>query len=183
MKAKIQNGFIAVLTLCVGYLFYLQFSQKSEIINVGFVRSQELVYQFDGMQDAMAKFEMERQQWMQNVDTLKADYQMSLDDYNSQFASYSQDERLAQENRLQHQYNNLLKYSEQMEATLNERETVILDGVLNQVNAFSKEFAQAQGLDLIITTASAGNILFGEEDMDYTEELLGFINDKYNGQG
>ncbi|MFT5821466.1 MAG: outer membrane protein [Crocinitomix sp.] len=180
MKITIQNILTGVLLLGMSFLFYLQFTVK-ENLKTGFVRSQELVYQFDGMIDAMTKFEQEQSEWNENVETLKSDYQTSVDNYNNQRPNLSEEEMMQQENLLQHQYNNVAKYAQEMETALIERETEILEGVLNQVNAFSESFATANELDLLITTAESGTILYGDPGLDYTEELLESINSQYNG--
>lgn len=180
MIQKIQSINLILLTGCVIILFYLQFNKKS-VSNVGFVRSQELVYQFDGMKEAMVKFEQEQNEWIQNIEVLKKDYQNSLDIYNQELPNLSKAEIANKENLLQHQYNNVLKYTEEMEVALAERENEILEGVLNQVNAFSENFAKESGLDLLITTSVSGTVLYGNETIDYTEELLTSINNQYNG--
>jgi outer membrane protein len=180
MKITLQNVLTGVLIMGMSYLFYLQFAEKDDL-RTGFVRSQELVYQFDGMIDAMAKFEQEQNEWNQNIETLKNDYQLSVDNYNNSRPTLSEEEMMQQENLLQHQYNNVAKYAQEMETSLMERETEILEGVLNQVNAFSESFATANDLDLLITTAESGTILYGDPGLDYTEELLESINSQYNG--
>lgn len=180
MKVTIQNILIGVLIISVSYLFFLQFNSNKSL-KIGYVRSQELVYQFDGMIDAMTKFEEEQKEWTTNVEVLKNDYQGSVDTYNLSRTSLSAQEIAEQEGLLQHQYNNVAKYMQQMESSLAEREAEILEGVLNQVNAFSEEFARLEGLDLVITTALSGTILYGEEKLDYTDELLEYINKKYEG--
>ena len=180
MKITIQNVLTGALVICVCYLFYLQ-SEQHENLKIGFVRSQELVYQFEGMTDAMKKFEGEQQEWDDNAETLKKDYQNSVESYNNERANLSESEIAQQESLLQHQYNNVAKYVQQMEASLIESEAEILEGVLNQVNAFSESFAKEKNLDLLITTAVSGTILYGDEALDYTEELLVSINEQYNG--
>ncbi len=180
MKITLQNVLTGVLLVGMTFLFYLQFAEK-ENLKTGFVRSQELVYQFDGMIDAMEKFEQEQNEWTQNIETLKNDYQTSVDNYNNSRPNLSEEEMMQQENLLQHQYNNVAKYAQEMEITLIERETEILEGVLNQVNAFSESFATENELDLLITTAESGTILYGDPGLDYTDELLESINNQYNG--
>jgi len=180
MKNDVQNILIAGLILCVSYLFYAQSSPKQDF-KVGFVRSQDLVYQFDGMKDAMAEFEAEEKEWSTNMETLKGDYQKSIDAYNIERPNLTEAEMAEKENFLQYQYNNVAKYAEDMENNLAERELEILEGVLNQVNSFSESFAKEQDLDLIITTATSGTILYGDDAMDYTDELLASINQQYNG--
>ena len=180
MSQKIQTISLIFLTGCVAVLFYLQFNTKSER-NVGFVRSQELIYQYAGMLDAMEKFEREEQEWASNLDTLKSDYERSVSQYEQIKPSLSEDQLAQQEQLLQYQYNNCLKYAQDMEEGLQNRELEILEGVFNQVNAFSADFAVENELDLLVTTGSSGNVLYGSDQLDYTEELLTYINSKYEG--
>lgn len=180
MIQKIQSIALLILTGCVCTLFYLHMSNKSEG-GVGFVRSQDLIYQYTGMLDAMKKFENEEKEWNSNLDTLKADYERSVIQYEQIKPSLNASQLVQQEQLLQYQYNNCLRYAQEMETGLQEKEAEILEGVFNQVNAFSEDFAIENELDLLVTTGSSGNVLYGSEQLDYTEDLLTYINTKYEG--
>jgi len=180
MIQKIQTISLIILTGCVSVLFYMQLNKTSEK-RVGFIRSQELVYQFDGMKEAIAKYEQEEKEWTNNLNILKSDYDRSVSQFEQIRPSLNQ-EQLAQQNEiLQYQYNNCLKYANQMEDSLQMRELEILEGVFNQVNAFSADFAIENELDLLVTTGNSGNVLYGSDQLDYTDELLAYINAKYEG--
>ena len=49
----------------------------------------------------------------------------------------------------------------------------------NQIDAFIKIYAKENGFDLIVGTTSSGNVLYGADGIDVTEELLKALNEQY----
>ena len=182
MQGKIQNIIIAVLAIGLGISFYLHSGKpKTNDNKIGYVKTQDLVYGYQGMKDATAKFEQEKAEWVRNVDTLKLDYQRSVQAYNENKSVLTPEQITEREQLLQHQYNNLLQYNQRMETTLEEREAVILEGVLNQINSYAQDYAKKNGFNLVLTTTASGNIMYADEAMDLTEILLKELNNNYNG--
>lgn len=50
-----------------------------------------------------------------------------------------------------------------------------------RINNYTKEFSKENNYKLIIGSSNQGNVLFADESIDITTELLYYINKKYDG--
>lgn len=171
--------FIILLFILSGLNFYLLLSSQKKM---AFVRSEELVYNFKGTKEARVKYDNEKQQWQSNLDTLQADFERSLRQFEKNLTSLSPAERREEEQKLSIQQEQLLQYKQAIEEKAYQRDEEIMQGVLNQINAFVEEYGKENNYDLIMGTTRSGNILYGREGIDITDELIKLINDQYLGE-
>ena len=68
-------GMMVILLSVGGSLIANSYLNKPKI---AFVRSQDIIYKYEGTVEAMTKFNNQKQQWQANVDTLKYDFQRAV---------------------------------------------------------------------------------------------------------
>lgn len=171
------GAFGILLSLALGGIALLRTSAHTRL---GYVRSGEILSRYLGMKEAQNIFESKKQQWQADIDTLQADYRKALQSYNVEFASYSDDERTKREEFLQKQEENLRRYSYTIADKSKDEEEKIMQGVLNQINTAAQEYGKEKGFDLIFGTTGSGSLLYGDEAIDITDELLVRLNKSYN---
>ncbi|MEW4923125.1 OmpH family outer membrane protein [Algibacter sp. 2305UL17-15] len=54
--------------------------------------------------------------------------------------------------------------------------------IWNRLNGYIKEYAQTYSLKVVLGTSGNGNLMYGEKSIDFTNEVLEFSNQKYEGQ-
>lgn len=135
--------------------------------HLAYVRSEVLINEFAGMQEARQQYEQKQQQWQAHLDTLRADYARL------EQASGSADE-------LAFVARNIQQYTIRTEQLAREEDQQMTQAVLDQVNAFVEQYGEEQGYDLILGTTQSGNLLYGDAALDITEELLRALNHHYN---
>ncbi|MFZ6052358.1 OmpH/Skp family outer membrane protein [Halocola ammonii] len=165
---------IATLGLGIGIVNYFQSGPK-----IGFVKSQELIYGYQGMKAAQQEFETKTQAWSANSDTLMSLYQQSLKRYQDSARFYSDRERQFQEGQLRKRQENVQKYQEMTASKMKEEEEKMLEGVFNQVNSFVEQYAERNNYDIILGTTLSGSLLYGEDHIDVTDEVLKELNQYY----
>jgi outer membrane protein len=170
---KINKTTWAVLLIAVTLLLnaaaFLWTAKRTP--RVAYVRSQDLVYGYLGMKEAMNEFQGKQQQWKGNVDTLQADIQRTMAGLPADGKSDPMKIR-----RLQKQRQDLAHYQQAMGTKMQEDQQRMLNGVLGQVNAFVEKYAKEKGFDLVLGTTDAGSLLYGKGAMDITDELLAALN-------
>jgi outer membrane protein len=62
---------------------------------------------------------------------------------------------------------------------MEEKDLEITQKVLNQINSFVKVYAQKNGYKLIIGTTEDGNLMYADETLDITDDVLSELNIKY----
>lgn len=146
---------------------------------VGYVKSQDLIYGYMGTKEIQNKFNLKVQVYQAQLDTLKNDYQFSLSSYQKNFPNLTDSEKLERKQLLSHQENNLRKYQAEIEKKIQSEEQQMMEGVLNQINSYVELYAKEYGLSIVFGTTTQGNILYGNQAMDITQDLLTKLNAQY----
>lgn len=146
---------------------------------IAFVRSQDLVYSYLGMKEVQNNFETQKQLWQHTMDTIRTDYKEALKLYHVEARQLSLEEKKERQTYLQRLEQNMIQYAEVVQKTSKKEEERMLEGVLNQVNSFVQEYGKRKGYDVIFGTTLSGNILYGKEVIDITNELVAELNQTY----
>ena len=149
---------------------------------IAYVRSQELVYGYMGTAEARSKYQEKQQQWQANLDTLNLTFRNSVFEYKAKSASLKPNERIAEEEKLSLQESQLQQYHKAIEEKAVEEDNAMMQAVLNQINSFVEDYGEAHDYDVILGTTSSGSILYAEEGLDITEELINALNKNYRGE-
>lgn len=152
------------------------------IKDVKYVRSADLIYNFEGMKEAQKVQEKKTDEIKSNLDTLQKDFQKAVNQYNLDFPVLSKEERMQREKLLSMQQENLKQYSQSAQQNIKDSDDKLTEGVLNQVNAFVEEYAEKEGYDIVLGTTASGNILYAKDYMDITDEVVKALNEQYKTQ-
>lgn len=161
MKPTLKDAIWLLLLFAV--IFYVQFTKPS----IAYVRSEILVNEFAGMKEAREAYQKKQQQWQANLDTLQAEYQRK------EKADVAMVE-------LQATAQDLQRYVAAVEQLSQEEDQKMTQSVLEQINVFVEQYGKDHGYDLILGTTTSGSILYGNQGIDITEELLEALNKYYN---
>jgi outer membrane protein len=155
--------------------------QATLTTKVAYVRSTDLVYGYFGMKEAMSTFQADQQAMKSELDTLNADLQHAIV-LAKQFAAQKD---VVEATRLEQEVLRKRNYLRQHAGTIDERakeeEQRILSGVLAQINAFVETYALENGYDIILGTTADGSLLYAENGMDITDEVLFALNEQHEG--
>jgi outer membrane protein len=156
---------------------------KMSIPKVAYVRSADLVEGYIGMKEAKNLYKDKVAKWQTNVDTLKSDYEISINKYNMDMPRLSQSQKVEREELLKKQEINIRQYMSVLEQKAQEEDTKITQGVLNQINSYMKNYGEDNGYDLVLGLTIHGNVLYGKDAIDITDDVLKGLNDSYKSTG
>lgn len=172
MKDKIYYSLFLLLAVFSGWTFY----RTTDLPRVAYVRSADLVYKYNGMIEAQQDYRKKTEAWQANVDTLRSDFQREIMAYNRDFEKLSPSERKEREKDLSARQQSLQQYAQSIEAKKKEEDDRITQGVLNQINSFVESYGKSHGYDIIFGTTNSGNLLYGENYLDITQDVLAAMN-------
>lgn len=149
---------------------------------IAYVRSHDLIEKYQGTLEARAEFEKKKNGMSSNVDSLKIDFERAKNQYLKDINSLSPKQRSEKEEMLTFQQEQLVKYSEAVLMKVQEEDNKMMQEVLNQVNSFIEEYAKTRNYSLILGTTLSGSLLYGEQAIDITDQLLLELNNRYKGK-
>ena len=170
-------GLIALSNLVIN-LVQISPDQNKKI---GYVKSADLIYQYAGTKEIQNVYNQKMQVWQAQLDTLKGDYNRLLENYNRNLKSLNEDQGKKIQQELKYKHENVLQQQKNMDLMAQEQEEKMMTGVLNQINDFVSVYGKENGYSIILGTTTQGNILFGEDAIDLTDEILQELNNQYRG--
>ena len=170
------------LALLVILVLSASFVLRDSKPSIAYVKSQQLIYSYDGTKDAQAKFSKQKNEWQANVQTLRSEFQQAVKAFEEGQAKMTKAERQQRRSALVSQEQQLMQYSKTIEDKIAQTDKDIMQGVLNQINSFTATYAIENGYDLILGTTESGTVLYGKEALDITDQLLVALNNEFNGQ-
>jgi outer membrane protein len=170
---------LVVIALGLG-IFSVVYGQLTKP-KIGYIKSQELFEGYEGMKEARAKYEEKVGSWQSNFDTLSRDYQQSLVRFDKDYNKLGAKEKAEKTQLLRSQMQNLEQYKQTIEEKAKKEDEALTQGIYNQVNEYIKKYGESHGYTIILGTTSNGNILYGKEHVDITEEVLKGLNSDYKG--
>lgn len=92
----------------------------------------------------------------------------------------TQNQIRAKQDELMQKEQNLISYRNNLMQELSADESKLLNEVYEQVQEFMKEYANENGIDLILSHTRGGAIWYGTDAIDVTESVIEGLNKKYN---
>lgn len=159
-------------------LSILMFSRPSES---AFIRTDVLMEKYKGMIDAKQVYQVKAEDWQANIDTLKAELETAIKSYETNKNTLNLTERQEQEQLLNKKQDDLVKYNQAIGQKAQQEDQVLMEGILNQVNAFLEVYGKEKGYTIIFGANGSGNIIYGDDAKDITSEVLIALNRDYEG--
>jgi len=176
MRKEIHLIVYVILFSAVGYLLFAV-SAKTK---VAVVQSQVVVDEYDGMLEARHLYEKEMEGLNKKFDTQKNIFEIKRRVYDSLQNSYTAEDRQKQLYELEQLRQTAYKLGEAINKKSEEKETVLLEGVFNKINDYIERYGAENGLQVIIGTTLSGNVLYANEAIDVTENVIKGLNEEYN---
>lgn len=157
-------AFLALLFVFIfQYFLIIQFTPK-----IAYVRSDKLLSEYIGMHEAKDEFTQKQRKWQSNIDSLKND-----------IAKYRESNEISKR-ILQQMEQNAALYIEKINTIAQEEDMKSTELVYQQINTFIEDYGKKKGYSMIFGSGTPGAILYGDEALDITDELLSSLNQNYN---
>lgn len=161
-----------VLILAIGISSLIAAVVYNAIPKTAFVDNQELFNAFQGRKELENKLEQASNAQKATLDSLglqiqALQQQSSIDDLGKQRLS----QMMQRYQQMNQEYQGYYQYKSQ-EYT---------EAIWKQISQYAIEYGQAHGYDYIFGIAGSGSLMYGKPHYDITEEVLNYINQKYEG--
>lgn len=177
MWSKIHIALTVILIGMVGYLGFHLLNKKQ----VAFVRSQEVLERYTGMEEARALYQKKVDDWGQDLNKHSQLYREKSEAFQAEVSKMNDQQKQSKIAELQRMEVELKQLSDRLQNKAAEEDEKMLQGVLNQVNDLIKQYGEENDIDLILGVTQSGNILYGKDAIDITEDIIKELNKTYTG--
>lgn len=164
----------AVITIAV-----LFFTKPQKVVYVDTVK---LMDNYKGMIDARAAFQKKTATWKANIDTLTSEVQKSIMDYEKGVAKMTKKEKDLSQQLIRTKQEQLQGYQKAMQDKYQQEDNQMTQQVVTKVDVVIKQYGQDKNYRLILGANGSGNIVYAEEGVDITDEVLEVLNNNYLGK-
>lgn len=144
--------------------------------------SQKLINGYQGMLDARKVYQQKAASWKANIDTLTAEVQRQIMDYEQGVSKMTVKERELSQELIKTKQKQLYEYQQAMNSQAQQEDSKMTSEVLTQVNTYLKTYGEQHGYTIILAATEYGNLAYADEKLDITEEVLEGLNNQYAGK-
>lgn len=180
MNHRLIDWSFKIVTL--GALAILIFLQVSSNTSYVYVDSIKLLNNYEGMIAARKTFELSTSPLKSNLDTLQWELEEKVKEYEEKQDRLSVRERNLYEELIQSKESQYLNFQKAISEKIQKQDQELTQKVLNEVNAFIKQYGEEKGYKIIFAATQQGNIVYAEEEKDITDEVLEGLNKSFRQQ-
>ena len=146
-----------------------------------YVDTTKIVQEYKEMKDVEAEFTSKSDSVRQKLDSVARVFQKEVQAYQSEMNSMSQAERQEKEQELM-QKQQMLQQQQQMQSSrLREQSTEVMDSIVNKIKDYVKAYGEENNYTYIFGSNESANIMYAEEGLDITQDILKELNEDYGG--
>ncbi|OFY88270.1 MAG: hypothetical protein A3K10_07220 [Bacteroidetes bacterium RIFCSPLOWO2_12_FULL_31_6] len=169
---KLSIGLSIVAILLAGYTIL----SGKENNKLAYVNSIKLVEKYNGTSTARIGYEEKMKIWQANIDTLRTEFENRVGTYNDEKANMSEKEQQLQEQLLQAKQQQFTQYQQAIQQKAAEEDKRIMNEIMTKINSTVEEYGKKNGYQIILGANGSGNITYGDEALDITDEVLKELN-------
>jgi outer membrane protein len=179
MKSKNQL-FINLFFLLslIGLSAYLSFGKYQ----LAYVDSNKLLNEYEGMKAARAVYEKKAVAWQANIDTLTVEVQDAIKAYEKDSRGMTSKEKELSKQLINSKQEKLINYQRAIKDQAQQEDYKATQAVLADINAYLKEYGEKHSYKIILAATDAGNIVYAQESMEITEDVIEGLNKRYAGE-
>lgn len=141
-----------------------------------YVDTTKLIQEFSEMKEVEADFTQRSEMLKQELDSVAQGFQQEVMEYQENRATMSQAERQAAEQELMQKQQMLQQQQQARSGQLRQESDVVIDSLITKVKDFVKVYGEDNGYTYIFGSNESANIMYAEEGLDITEEILQELN-------
>jgi outer membrane protein len=166
--------FVALLLALIA-VYYAKTSSQLVYVDVN-----KLMEGYKRTKVAKAEFDKKASTMKTNVDSLLANWQVELKNYEKERGVLSANELKLKQELLSNKQQQINGYQEAIQKQIQEEDKKITQTVINDINDYVKEYGKKHGYKIIFGASGGGNIMYAEESTDLTEDVLKGLNQEYD---
>jgi outer membrane protein len=164
---------VAIIALIVAIATFFIPQSTSELV---YVDVNKLLEGYDRTKAERDAFEKKATIMKANIDSLLTEWQNELMNYEKERSKMAKKELELKQQQLQYRQQQINNYQEAVQKQIREEEQKMAQTLLNDINDYVSEFGKKSGHRIIFGAQGSGNIMYAEEGVDLTEEILIGIN-------
>ncbi len=165
-----------ILLAIIAFLVIFYYTNNPKI---AYVKSSHLIAQYQGFIDATQAYQGKNSLWQANIDTLRNELQQEIEELEASKPNMTVKEVTLSEELITNKQRQFMQYQQAIQQKAQEEDQSMSNKVLEEVNAFLKEYGKKHNYTIIFGATEVGNVIYAKGTIDITEQVLGELNRSY----
>lgn len=170
---------LSIIAIIISVFSFFFFKSYNELV---YVDVNKLMEGYNRTKIVKAGFEEKAKTLNSNVDSLMTDWQKELKLYEKERFSMTEKELELKQQILSNKQLQLNNYQQAIQKQIAEEDKKATQTVLNDINDFVKQFGEEKGYRMIFGANGGGNIMYGSEVSDLTNEMIKGLNAQFENR-
>lgn len=144
-----------------------------------YVDTTKLIQEYTEMQEVEADFSTRSERIKGELDSLARGFQEEVQEYQQNMNTMSTQQRQETEERLMRKQQTIQQQQQMMGNQLRQESDVVIDSIVNKVKDYVREYGKENNYTYIFGSNESANIMYAEEGLDITDEILEKLNAEY----
>lgn len=176
MKTKLLLiALLLLMVTCLGLNFWCYINTTK----IAYVRSSEVIENYLGMKEARDLYGQKIKGWNKNSDSLTAGYNTAIEYLKDNKTKLNKFEIIRLQEDIAKKEVEIKSFNESIEKLAEEENENLTQGALNQINSYIEKYAEDHHIDIIIGVTLSGNVLYGADRIDITNDIIDGLNKSY----
>lgn len=188
-----------ILLIAVGVLYVLHFTGgeksgannavetsvglSSPLLQLAYVNSDSLLQNYDYFKDKADELEAKRVKLEAEYTNRAKGLQNEINDFQRNAQNMTMAQARAVEENLTQKQQNLIRYQQTLQQELMNDESIVNNELYDNVANYLEEFGKKKNLQLVLTYTKGSGVLYANDSLDITQEVIVGLNEEYNKKG
>lgn len=141
-----------------------------------YVDTTRLIQEYSEMKEIEADFTERSENLKRELDSAAQGFQQEVQEYQEQMGNMSQAQRQERESELMQKQQMLQQQQQMRSGELRQESDEVVDSLILKVKDFVKAYGEENGYTYIFGSNESANIMYAEEGLDITDEILQELN-------
>lgn len=147
-----------------------------------YVDTSRLIQEYTEMQEVEADFNTRSEVVKTELDSLARAFQEDVQEYQQNMNNMSTAQRQETEEELMRRQQTIQQQQQRMGNQLRQESDVVIDSIVDKVKDYVREYGRENNYTYIFGSNESANIMYAEDGLDITEEILQKLNESYSGR-
>ena len=147
---------------------------------IAFIDVAVLMKEYEGLKVFDEEMKNEQDKLRKEIESLIEPYQVKVDEYYKNIGKMSTAVKTATEQALQQEQAAIEAEQEKFKQKLEKQRLDGLETINNEIAEFVDSYAKLKGFQLVFATAGTETVIYGDEQLDITQDVLTELNRLFN---
>lgn len=155
-------------------------STQANVEKIVYVNADTLLEKYEYFKDIRVKLEEKAKKAQADLQSRSTAFQREVADYQQKAPTMSAADRQSTEERLARKQDELAQHNQNASASFAQEEAAENEKLYSRITEYLKKHAKQNGFKLVLTySASNPAVLYADESLEITDEVLSALNEEY----